>query len=61
MATLIIQNSAILPSMQSMKPSIKMVGAEPKNTGVCARSFAAGRRLESETNEPPDTICDALK
>ena len=45
--------------VQSLKPGIKMIAAEPKKADDCARSFAAGERLSNPTY--PDTVADGLR
>ena len=45
--------------LQSIKPEIKMIAAEPKNVDDSSRSLAAGKRVGHQN--PPNTICDALK
>ena len=52
-------SKAFFSPLQSIKPEIKVVAAEPKNADDIARSFAAGKRLSNKT--PPNTVADALR
>ena len=54
-----MQNHACLASgSQALKPSIRLIGSEPKNADDCARSLAAGRIIPNAS--PPVTIADSL-
>ena len=54
-----VQNHMCLASgSQALKPSIRLIGSEPKNADDCARSLAAGRIIPNAS--PPVTIADSL-
>lgn len=51
--------SGIATAVKGLKPSIKVIGAEPANADDCARSKAAGERIPLD--KIPNTIADGLK
>ncbi len=52
--------SGIATAVKGIKPSIKVVAAEPLGADDTARSFAAQQRVPSHRNALPNTIADGL-
>ncbi|KAL5478112.1 hypothetical protein EMCRGX_G024993 [Ephydatia muelleri] len=51
--------AGICIAAKALKPSIRLIGSEPKNADDCARSLAAGRIIPNAS--PPVTIADSLR
>jgi serine racemase len=52
--------SGVALAAKHIKPSIKVIAAEPSAVDDCYRSFQAGKLMSNEPSAEPQTICDGL-